>query len=442
MNRDVRHSSTLLLFPLLAVTLFVLTVVFFYLFETLTLVLKVILTAATAAGVILAAAAVATGLGILREGLRRSRLRTMQAEEETKQARLTTDEHKIKIMVQSRVFHNAGATDQVYQYDALANITTPLHLSPAPVNGVRIEPTDLEIENYRLHRLTTGSRQPGLTAPDPAQLAAGPAPLLPVLLQAQRLIVGGGSDSGKSTLAKHLIAGRAEASQIVVIDPHAPSKILGYDVIGAGRQWEVIAQALESLELLMDERYNDVAAGFMGYFQHSRISIFIDEWTGIIEEVPEAGKRLKTLLTESRKVNMFLCLLTHATTLDGLGLPSAQLKKSAMIVELVGGQGQPHRAFVHPSTTLANDGKKARPVEYALPGPFIGWPQPAAEIVWELPSPEIIKVQKMSDEGASLRAMARELFPGVRDPGGPYIDQVKELLKRAEAAKKARMDRE
>lgn len=441
MNRDVRHSSVLMI-PALAVLLFVLAIFFFYLFNELLISLQVLLVALTLGGLVLAGAAVVTGLAILQQGLRRSRLRTMQAEEETKQAKLQTDEHKIKIMVQSRVFHNAGATDQVYQYDALANITTPLHLSPAPVNGVRIEPTDLEIENYRLHRLTTGSRQPGLPAPDPAQLAAGPAPLLPVLLQAQRLIVGGGSDSGKSTLAKHLIAGRAEDSQIIMIDPHSPSKVLGFDVIGAGRDYGAIAQALESLELLMHERYTDVAAGLMGYFSHSRLSIFIDEWTGIIEAIPEAGGRLKTLLTESRKVNMFLCLLTHATTLDGLGLPSAQLKKSAMIVELVGGQGQPHRAFVHPSTTLAGDGKRAKPVEYALPGPFIGWPQPAAEIVWELPSPEIIRVQKMADEGASLRAMARELFPNVRDPGGPYIDQVKELLKRAEAAKKARMDRE
>lgn len=430
-----KHSSFLAI-PVLLVILFVLAILFFYLFEALVLSLQVILAAATLGGVILVGAAVVIGVAALREGLRRSR-------ERTQQARLSTDEHKIKIMVQSRVFHNAGATDQVYQYDALANITTPLHLQPGPVNGVRIEPTELEIENYRLHRLTTGSRAAALPGPDlAAQLPAGPPPLLPVLLQAQRLIVGGGSDSGKSTLAKHLIAGRSEDSQIVVIDPHSPSRVLGYDVIGAGRDYHAIGQALESLELLMHERYTDVAAGLMGYFQHSRLSIFIDEWTGIIEAIPEAGSRLKVLLTESRKVNMFLCLLTHATTLDGLGLPSAQLKKSALIVELVGGQGQPHRAFVHPSTTLANDGKKARPVEYALPGPFTGWPQPAAEIVLDLPSPEIIKIQRMADEGASLRAMARELFPGVKDPGGPYIDQVKELLKRAEAAKKARIGRE
>lgn len=426
-----------------AIVAFILWVITARLMGELTLALQVVIYAGAGAGVTLAIAGAVFGIGILNEKRQQAIEETQQKRERTKQARLQTDEHQIKIVMQSRHFHNAGPSDQVYMFDGMNGVTYPMHLSPGPVNGRRYEPTEQDIENYRLHRLTTGARAASLPSPDqPAQLAAGPEPLLPVLLQAQRLIIGGGSDSGKSTLAKHLIAGRADNSQIVVIDPHSPSKVLGFDVIGAGRDYAAIGQALESLELLMHERYGDVAQGLMGYFQHSRVSVFIDEWTGIIEAIPEAGNRLKTLLTESRKVNMFLCLLTHSTTLDGLGLPSAQLKKSAMIVELVGGQGQPHRAFVHPSASLAGDGRKARPVEYALPGPFTGWPAARDEVTLELPSPEIIKVQKMSDEGASLRSMARELFPGVKDPGGPYIDQVKELLKRAEAAKKARIGRE
>lgn len=246
--------------------------------------------------------------------------------------------------------------------------------------------------------------------------------MLPTLLKAQRLIIGGGSDSGKSTTAKHLIAGRAEASQVIVIDPHAPSKILGFDVIGAGRNWQSIGEALESLELLMHDRYGDVAAGLMGYFEHRPLSIFIDEWTSIIEEVPNAGKILKTLLTESRKVNMFLTILTHSTTLDGLGLPSAQLKKSALIVELIGGQDQPHRAFIHPQTSV--DGKKPR--EYKTPGPFYGFPQPQ-QLTLELPSPKVIVAQKMANEGASLRSIAKELL-GVKTPNGSHLEQIKQLL--------------
>lgn len=363
--------------------------------------------------------------------------------EHWQQAQLATDERRIKNRRETFVITLADPGQQVYLSDILSNLTTPLHLQAGQVNGHRSEPWTIDIDNYRLNQMAHATAKPAmLQAPEqqPAQLLeAGPLPLLPILLKAQRLIIGGGSDSGKSTLAKHLIAGRAEDSQIVVIDPHSPSKVLGFDVIGAGRDYGAIGQALESLELLMHERYSDVAKGLMGYFQHNRISIFIDEWTGIVEKVPEAGKRLKTLLTESRKVNMFLCVLTHSTTLDGLGLPSAQLKKSAMIVELVGGQGQPHKAFIHPGATIAGDGKKARPTECSLPGPFTGYLPPKEKVLLALPDPKIIKVQQMADEGKSEFAMIQEFF-GVEKPSRYHYTQIRELLARAQAAKKARLD--
>jgi hypothetical protein len=404
--------------------------------EEMTLALRVVITAGAVAGVLLFVGGLLFFAVIGWE-------KWLQAGEQTKQARLATKEHEIKILAQTRIIQTAGAGDQVYLHDLLANLTTPLHLQAGPINGSYVEPSDLELEHWRINQLAHARTPRAIAAPEqPAQLAAGDAlpPLLPVVLQAQRLIVVGGSDSGKSTIAKHIIAGRAEASQIIPIDPHAPSKVLGYDVIGAGRDWDAIGCALESLELLMHERYGDVAAGFMGYFQHSRISVLIDEWYAIVQRVDRAGAILATLLTESRKVNIHLTLLTNSTTLEGLGLPSAQLKKSAIIVELVGGQGQPHRAFVHPQSETGTDGRKARKVEYALPGPFTGFAQPAGEVVLELPDPAIIKVQKMSDEGASLRSMAKEFF-GVDHPNGGHINQIKGLLARAEAARKARQGR-
>lgn len=322
-------------------------------------------------------------------------------------------------------------------------VIRPLHTNPAYYqNGKQAEVSAIELTTWQAWHMAHATAKQVAALPaiqEVPQLEAGLKPILPILLKAQRLIIGGGSDSGKSTIAKWLIAGRAEDSQIIVIDPHSPSRILGFDVIGAGRDYGAIGKSLESLELLMHERYSDVAKGLMGYFQHNRVSIFVDEWTGIIEEVPEAGKRLKTLLTESRKVNMFLTLLTHSTTLDGLGLPSAQLKKSALIVELVGGQDQPHRAFIHPQTSLGTDGKKSKAVEYALPGPFTGLLPAKENVLLELPSPEIIKIQKMADEGKSEYAMAQEFF-GVEKPSKYHYTKIRELLERAQAAKKARLD--
>lgn len=302
----------------------------------------------------------------------------------------------------------------------------PAHFLSSPYNGHSVEVTQYEQQRWLIKnqpaKVIEGQSQPLL--PSSIELL----PLLPVLLKAQRVIIGGGSDSGKSTVAKHLILARSQEGEIIPIDPHSPSKLLGIDVIGAGRDWPAIGSALESLELLMHERYTEVAQGLMGYFQHQKISIFIDEWTSIIEEVPDAGKRLKTLLTESRKVNMFLTLLTHATTLDGLGLPSAQLKKSALIVELVGGNGdQPYRAFVYPQTTLTPEGKKAKPIEYLLPGPFAGFPEPT-QICKALPSPQLIKIQRMANEGMSKRAMIKVLYPEVDNPNKKHYQLIDEYL--------------
>jgi energy-coupling factor transporter ATP-binding protein EcfA2 len=280
----------------------------------------------------------------------------------------------------------------------------------------------------RAHQLAQGADRPQLEAPTVE-------PILPKLIEAQRLIVAGGSDSGKSTLAKHIMAARADHSQIIVIDPHAPSKILGYDVIGAGRDYEAIGAALESLVWIMTSRYTDVAQGFMGYGDHNRVSVFIDEWTSIQRKVDRAGEFFETLLTESRKVNMHLTLLTHSPNVDTLGI-SAAIRKSAMIVELVGGQGNPHRAFIHPNTKLAPDGSKAGPVEYALPGPFAGFAKPAGQVVLELPDARALKALAMSEAGESLTAIAREFY-GVDNPNGRHLKEIKNLIKRAEQAAKA-----
>jgi len=353
---------------------------------------------------------------------------------------LTTQANRKKAQREAGLsFHSSPSGDYIYRSKELAanSEIIPAHLLSTPYNGQPIQPTLDDQQRWFIHttknspKVVEGQSQPLL----PITTQELPA-LLPVLLKAQRVIIGGGSDSGKSTLAKHLIAGRLEQGQIIPIDPHSPSKLLGIDVIGAGRNWQAIGQALESLELLMHERYGEVAAGLMGYFQHQRISIFIDEWTSIIEEVPDAGKRLKTLLTESRKVNMFLTLLTHATTLDGLGLPSAQLKKSALIVELVGGNGeQPYRAFVYPQTSIGTDGKKARPTEYMLPGPFSGYPD-TQDIPLSLPSPQLIKIQRMANEGMSRRAMIKVLYPEVDNPGKRHYALVDQYLSEAESIRK------
>lgn len=322
---------------------------------------------------------------------------------------------------------------QIVVVDYLRDMAKNVHLSPEiHVNGTvsQMEPSPQAVGRWFARAALYAPRAGALPGGAAPMIEAGPAalpPLLPAIAQTQRLILAGNSDSGKTTLVKWLISSR-DGHLFIILDPHAPSKILGYDVIGAGRDYAAIEGALESLILLMSERYNDVARGIFGYGQHSKISVFIDEWTSINRKVKSAGEMLATLLTESRKVNIFLTFCVHSLTNDVVGVDN-QIKKSAMQIELTGGNGHPHRAFIHPNSKIAHDGSKATIQEYAPPGPFAGHPQPAA-VVLSLPDAKILHAQQMERDGASVTAIAREYF-GVDRPNGTQIKEVKTLLERA-----------
>jgi hypothetical protein len=258
--------------------------------------------------------------------------------------------------------------------------------------------------------------------PTPEALPA----ILPKLIKAQRLIIAGGSDSGKSTLVKHIIMGRVDHSKIIVIDPHGKKDLLGCEVIGAGRDYNAISSALESLLWLMTARYEDVKLGDVDYLQHERVSVFIDEWTSIKKQIPNAGDMLSDLLTESRKVNIHLTINTHSKNVEALGI-DAQIRESATIVKLYGGNGSIHRCFMFPSADVNPDGTKTKPVEYALPGPFNGYATPGGDVITALPSKKTLIAQQMSKSGESATAIAKMYFD-TQKPNSRQIKQVKDVL--------------
>lgn len=377
---------------------------------------------------LVAAAALTIGLSFLTWWVWQHAL-MLWSERQIKKAEALERMRKAKIEI---FIAPAGSQVIAARIDELMDVfIDPLHLAATRINGLLAKPSARELAQWAFFQEHQSINKPPkiINAPAEVPQIEGPlTPILPLLSQSQRVILAGGSNSGKTTLTKHLIAVRSEDSKIVVIDPHSPSKILGIDVIGAGRNYGAIGKSLESLVLLMQERYEDVAKGVFGYLEHPRVSVFIDEWTSIAEEVDHAGRILKTLLTESRKVNIHLVLLTHSTTIPVLGLPDAQIKKSAMIVELTGGNGSPYRAFVQPATRTTPDGKKATPVEYALPGPFTGYAQPdTRQLILDLPDPRLVRLRQMAAEGKKPTALAKEYF-GVDKPNSRQIEAVMKIL--------------
>lgn len=311
------------------------------------------------------------------------------------------------------------------------NVTSdPLHLLPGRVNGERLPFDPDDNRRWLVDKLANGQARGGgkMSLPEPDTAPPPLQPILPVLLTAQRLLLVGASDSGKTTLCKHIIAGRRDDSQIVIIDPHSPSKLLGIDVIGAGRDFEAIDRALQSLILLMTSRYTEVARGLRGYGDFSRVSVFIDEWTGIAKQIEGAGEMLAQLLVESRKAQIHLTIIAHTDQVKTLGIEGeGQLRASFTVCRLIGGNGQDRRAFVDPQAKSDPQGNKLSPVEYLLPGPFAGYPAPTAEVVHHLPDPMVTKAVMMREEGLSYTRIARELF-GCQRASGPQINQVRQMI--------------
>lgn len=291
------------------------------------------------------------------------------------------------------------------------------------------EPSNFTLTTWDRYHAHHARRSPRAGIPPASSASSTPNPpqLLPAILPHQRLIIAGNPDSGKTTLLKHLVANRPD-HQIIPIDPHSPSKLLGYDVIGAGRDFPAIQDALESLVTLLSSRYNDIAAGSAGYFQHKPVTITIDEWTTIRAVIASAGDYLRVLLTESRKVNINIVLIVHSLTVEAVGV-DAQIMRSATRIQLTGSHHESRRAYMLRDHIIAPDGKRQRPAEYLPPGPFPGYAQPQL-VIKSLPDHRVLKAEMMHAEGKSINQIAKEFFD-VKNPNKRQRDQIVELLQRS-----------
>lgn len=349
----------------------------------------------------------------------------------TRHERRMNDEEYAKAQIENRhrdvTVVTAAPGEQVYiGRPGHSELTfDPHHLIPGSVNGEVIQPSAFEVQQWKRYLASHSTTNAGTVK----ALAAGEVveviePILPVLVQAQRVLLAGPSNAGKSNLVKHVILERSRYSNIVVIDPHSPSEILGFDVIGAGRDYVQIDEALRSLVLLMSERYDDVKQHRAKYFEHDHISVFVDEFTSIKREVDQAGEILTTLLTESRKVNISLCILVHALTKDIVDL-GPQIRASSLQVELQGGQhdNDQRKAFVLPSNGSQRRGDRK---EYSLPGLFNDAQIPHDSVVMALPDPQALEAQMMHTQGFSDTAIAKAIYD-VKKPSGRQIKAVQAL---------------
>jgi energy-coupling factor transporter ATP-binding protein EcfA2 len=310
----------------------------------------------------------------------------------------------------------------------MALIHKPVHLSPGYVNGVMSAPEDWQIDNWRMHQLAhaTAKRQPDPAQPGqpPLTLAVGgPGPVLPALAGKDCIMVVGNRGSGKTNLMKHLVFLKRGTHAIILIDPHTPSKICGFDTIGAGGDWTTIESTLLSLEQL--GRYRLKHPG-----EHQPIFLFVDEWRSVVRKVDVASEVLLTIVHEFRKAQIDLAIASQGVSVKALGIQGeGELRDSFTIVECEGYEGQDHKVYITPRRLKNRQGQRLDPVEYLPPPPFSGEVISPKEI-YRLPPPktsEQLRAEELRAEGKSYTFIAREIF-GVSRASGPQIEEVRRIL--------------
>ncbi len=302
-------------------------------------------------------------------------------------------------------------------------VSEPLHTIPGRVNGAPSAFSDDEVKRWLAYLAAYGKGgSGGLTELQTPLLQAPPLPpLLDVLYDAPRIALGGTSGAGKTTVAKMLMAeDMRRGKKIMFISPHETGTLGDVPVVGVGRNYEDIAITLETLVLMMTSRYQDVALGKYAHFGHKLVSVYIDEWTSIKRQVDNAGEILGTLITEARKINIQLTVLTHSLKVETLGI-NTDLRQSLTLAWLDGGEGQSFESAIYKYGPTG----KLTIIPHSHPG-YRDVILPTNQFIDDIPTPQTIKAITLHDQGFSDTAIAKEIF-NVKRPNGTHLTEVRQL---------------
>lgn len=226
----------------------------------------------------------------------------------------------------------------------------------------------------------------GIATMNETPLLGAPLPKLSLLLpKAQRILIAGGQNSGKTTVCQWIAYYKLQAGRVIVIDSHAtPARWPGgCEVIGAGRDYDRIEALLKWMMREMDRRFKEQAQGTVPERGHEIISIVSDEWTILPEVIKNVDQYTTPLLTETRKAGFDFYLAAHDTTVEALGIRGKGGLRKAFDFAVLCDYDFPttdHHTYVN--FMKAGRVSEKDNVEYESPGPFViqGAAQPVAPI--------------------------------------------------------------
>jgi hypothetical protein len=159
--------------------------------------------------------------------------------------------------------------------------------------------------------------------PEPEPVADGPeivGPLLPVLEGMSRILLVGGMSAGKTELLRHLAYAKSQQDgHTIICDSHAsPTTWPNFvQVAGIGRNYPEIEAVVNHVCNELDSRYKLRASGQQKAFEP--LTLIVDELF-VLNQFCELKQQFKSLLAESRKVNIGLIVAGQSDRAGALGL--------------------------------------------------------------------------------------------------------------------------
>ena len=146
-----------------------------------------------------------------------------------------------------------------------------------------------------------------------------PGASMPDLSNYPAVLLLGPQGSGKTFAAEQEVVKRREAGhRIIAIDPHAGfNSWKGAEVIGAGMDYEAIDAQLAWLAAEIKKRYKQIRNEPNPQFQP--LTIVCDEFTNWGSRCKSSADFFQAALSDVRKAQCFILLISHARTLAGLG---------------------------------------------------------------------------------------------------------------------------
>ena len=290
-----------------------------------------------------------------------------------------------------------------------------LHLNPSTGNGQK--PTPEEVQRWAIFHQPAARAKQTFALPASTETIQD---LLPQLDTVQRCLIAGESDSGKTTLLQWIVARRLIVSRLIVIDPHSyPGKYpSSAKVIGMGRNYDEIERGLNALIQLMTKRYGEIGRGEVAEMAHGKITIVIDEWRAIVQNLGKAaGVAIGALLTESRKAAFSVFVATHSERVKALGIEGeGDLKDGFVIVRLSMVNG----------TRQATIDRGGGELAALLPGPF-GIVDEDIDLE-QKPTIEQSEILRLHAQGLSDTAIVEALHDGQKN--ARWLAEIREIIGR------------